>query len=98
MACLRGCTDMGQIRFLTSKRVGGKLTLPEVIKILQIKKMIMPLLLLPCVQFGFCLSELDLLTIGMVNDMFAESSNDDYNCQQIVTQEYMDDFNRKMSV
>ena len=57
-----------------------------------------PLFLLRCVQLGLSIRDLDLLTIGMVNDMYAESSNDDYNCQQIVTQEYMDDFNRKMSV
>ena len=28
------------------------------------------------VQLGISLSELDLLTIGMVNDMYAEAAND----------------------
>ena len=44
------------------------------------------------VGVGLSLSDLDLLTIGMVNDMYAESSNDEYNYQQIATQEDMDLF------
>ena len=51
-----------------------------------------PLFLLRCVQLGLSLSELDLLTIGMVNDMYAESSNDDYKYQEIATQEDFDAF------
>ena len=38
-----------------------------------------PLFLLRCVQIGLSISELDLLTIGTVNDMYAEMSNDDFN-------------------
>ncbi len=49
-----------------------------------------PLFLLRCAQLGISISELDLLTIGMVNDMYAESSNDDYKYAQVATQE---DFN-----
>ena len=37
-----------------------------------------PLFLLRCVQIGLSLSELDLLTIGVVNDMFTERENDEY--------------------
>jgi hypothetical protein len=37
-----------------------------------------PLFLLRCVQLGLSLRDLDLLTIGMVNDMYAESRNDEY--------------------
>jgi len=37
-----------------------------------------PLFLLRCVQLGISLSELELLTIGLVNDMFTERENDDY--------------------
>lgn len=37
-----------------------------------------PLFLLRCVQIGLSLGELDLLTIGMVNDMFTEKGNDDF--------------------
>jgi hypothetical protein len=35
--------------------------------------------LLRCVQIGLSLSELDLLTIGVVNDMFTEKENDEYD-------------------
>ena len=38
-----------------------------------------PLFLLRCVQIGLSLRELDLLTIGMVNDLFIERGNDDYS-------------------
>ena len=38
-----------------------------------------PLFLLRCVQIGLYLSGLDLLTIGVVNDMFTEKENDEYD-------------------
>ena len=44
------------------------------------------------VGVGLSLSDLDLLTIGVVNDMYAESSNDDYNYEEIATQEDFDAF------
>ena len=34
------------------------------------------LLLLRCLQIGLSLRDLDLITIGMVNEMYAESAND----------------------
>lgn len=37
-----------------------------------------PLFLLRCVQLGLAIRDLELLTIGMVSEMFAESSNDRY--------------------
>lgn len=44
------------------------------------------LFLLRCVQIGLSLSDLDLLTIGMVDEMFIERENDeatyDYKAQQ----------------
>lgn len=53
-----------------------------------------PLFLLRCVQLGIHIAELDLLTIGMVNDMYAESRNDE--CQdsyrQLAGQEDFDRF------
>ena len=53
-----------------------------------------PLFLLRCVQLGISIRDLDLLTIGMVNDMYAESRNDE--CQdsysQLASQEDMDRF------
>ena len=49
-----------------------------------------PLFLLRCVQLGLSIRDLDLLTIGMVNDMFAESRNDEYKgYKEIATQEDM---------
>lgn len=51
-----------------------------------------PLFLLRCVQLGLSIRELDLLTIGMVNDMFAESRNDDYKYATLATQEDFDKF------
>ncbi|MBF1030372.1 MAG: hypothetical protein HXK91_09330 [Lachnospiraceae bacterium] len=50
--------------------------------------------LLQCVQIGLSISELDLLTIGTVNDMYmcAEMSNDDYDYPEVATQEMMDRF------
>lgn len=51
-----------------------------------------PLFLLRCVQFGLSIRDLDLLTIGMVNDMFAESRNDDYKYATLATQEDFDKF------
>ena len=35
-----------------------------------------PLFMLRCVQLGISIRDLDLLTIGMVTDMYSESSND----------------------
>ena len=51
------------------------------------RPMTTPLFLLRCVQLGISIRDLDLLTIGMVNDMYAESSNDEYKgYAQIATQ------------
>ena len=49
-----------------------------------------PLFLLRCVQLGISLSDLDLLTVGMVNDMFTEQANDDEDYAVLATQEDMD--------
>ena len=38
-----------------------------------------PLFLLRCVQIGLSLSELDLLTIGVVSDMFTEKEDGEYD-------------------
>ena len=40
-----------------------------------------------------CYGDLDLLTIGMVNDLFCERQNDEYNgYRELATQEDMDLF------
>lgn len=49
------------------------------------------LFLLRCVQIGLTLSDLDLLTIGMVNEMFIEKDNDEATYEYKATQ---DDFDR----
>ena len=51
-----------------------------------------PLFLLRCIQLGLSIRDLDLLTIGMVNDMYAESRNDDYKYREVATQEDFDKF------
>lgn len=42
------------------------------------------LFLLRCVQLGLSISDLELLEIGMVYDMYTEAANDDWNgwCQK----------------
>lgn len=54
-----------------------------------------PLFLLRCVQLGISIRDLDLLTIGMVNDMYVESGNDqdaDKKYSVLATQEDFDLF------
>ena len=51
-----------------------------------------PLFLLRCVQLGISIHDLDLLTIGMVNDMYAESGNDEFKYRELASQEDMDNF------
>ena len=51
-----------------------------------------PLFLLRCVQLGLSIRDLDLLTIGMVNDMYAESRNDEHKYAALATQEDLDHF------
>ena len=52
-----------------------------------------PLFLLRCVQLGIHIGELDLLTIGMVNDMYIESHNDEYKgYSEMATQDDFDNF------
>ena len=50
-----------------------------------------PLFLLRCVQLGLSIRDLDLLTIGMINDMYAESRNDEV---QYATRATQDDFDK----
>ena len=51
-----------------------------------------PLFLLRCVQLGLSIRDLALLTIGMVNDMYVESRNDEHKYAVVATQEDMDRF------
>ena len=51
-----------------------------------------PLFLLRCVQLGLSLSEFDMLTIGIVNDMFTERENDDFKYDTLASQDEFDRF------
>ena len=51
-----------------------------------------PLFILRCVQIGLSLSDLDLLTIGMVNEIFIERDNDELEYASKATQEDYDKF------
>ena len=43
-------------------------------------------------QLGLSIRDLDLLTIGMVNDMYVESRNDEHKYAVVPTQEDFDRF------
>lgn len=45
-----------------------------------------------CVQLGISIADLDLLTIGLVNDMFTERQNDEYPYKELASQEDFDRF------
>ena len=51
-----------------------------------------PLFLLRCLQIGLSLRDLDLLTVGMVNDIFVENQNDDYEYDEVADQADFDNF------
>ena len=51
-----------------------------------------PLFLLRCVQLGLSMADLELLSIGLINDMYSESRNDDYKYAELATQEDIDRF------
>ncbi len=51
-----------------------------------------PLFLLRCVQLGLSMADLDMLSIGLINDMYAESRKDDCKYAELATQEDFDRF------
>lgn len=51
-----------------------------------------PLFLLRCVQLGLSIRDLEMLSIGLINDMYAENRNDDCKYAEIATQEDYDLF------
>jgi len=51
-----------------------------------------PLFMLRCVQLGISIADLDLLTVGLVNDMFLESSRDKIEWKEQASQADMDRF------
>ena len=57
------------------------------------RPMTTPLFLLRCKQLGLSMTELDLLTIGLINDMFTERENDEYSgWNELASQSDMDMF------
>ena len=54
--------------------------------------MTVALFMLRCVQLGISIKDLELLTIGLVNDMFAENANDDYKYKEVASQSDFDKF------
>ena len=50
------------------------------------------LFLLRCAQTGISIQDLDLLTVGLVLDIFTEKINYDYKWPKMATQEDMDKF------
>ena len=57
-----------------------------------IARLTAPLFLLRCVQIGLSISDLDFLTIGLVNDLFTEKENDGYPYSYQATQADFDKF------
>lgn len=65
--------------------------LPELIDLWGLNvQMTTPLFLLRCVQLGISIRDLDLLTIGLVNDLFTESMNDSYPYKDLASQHDFD--------
>ena len=56
------------------------------------REMTTPLFLLRCVQLGLSMADLEMLSISLINDMHAESRNDECKYAQIATQEDFDKF------
>lgn len=56
------------------------------------REMTTPLFLLRCVELGISVRDLDLLTIGLVLDMWTEKANDGVKYSRIATQEDFDKF------
>lgn len=51
-----------------------------------------PLFLLRCTEIGISIADLDLLTIGLVLDMWTEKANDGVPYQKVASQEDFDKF------
>ncbi len=47
-----------------------------------------PLFLLRCVQLGISIQDLELLSIGLINEMYIESRNDEWRYCELGTQGY----------
>lgn len=50
------------------------------------------LFLLRCAELGLSMTDLDELSVGMVNDMFVEKANDDFDWKVLANQSDFDRF------
>jgi hypothetical protein len=50
------------------------------------------LFLLRCTKLGLSMADLDVLSVGMIIDMFTESANDDFDWDTLATPEDIDRF------
>lgn len=53
-----------------------------------------PLFLLRCVELGISISDLDLLTIGLVIDMWTEKANDGAKYEKVAREATQEDFDK----
>ena len=51
-----------------------------------------PLFMLRAAGLGISISDLELLSIGLVMDMFTEQQNDEFKCPNMATQNDFDKF------
>ena len=51
-----------------------------------------PLFLLRCIEIGISIRDLDLLSIGLVLDIWTENANDSVKYRRVATQEDFDRF------
>ena len=56
------------------------------------REMTTSLFLLRCTEVGIAIRDLNLLTIGLVLDMWTEKANDGVKYRQVATQEHFDRF------
>lgn len=56
------------------------------------REMTTPLFLLRCMEIGISVSDLDLLTVGLVLDIWTEKTNDGVKYARVATQEDFDKF------
>ena len=72
--------------------------LPQILELwgqnmmVEVQAMTMPLFLLRSVELGISIRDLDLLTIGLVLDMWTEKANDGVKYKRLATQEDFDKF------
>lgn len=60
--------------------------------VISLSEMTTPLFLLWCVQLGLSMADLGMLSIGLINDMYAESRNDECKYAVVASQEDFDAF------